>query len=91
LAIRHPSAIKRHRQSLKRAERNKAVRTHVRHAVRRLREIIAHKDAAAAESELRSVMRTLDKAVTKGVLHHNSAARSIARLSAQVAALKKAS
>lgn len=91
MAQRHPSAIKRHAQNLKRAKRNQVVRTHVRHIVRELRDTIARKDIAAAETQLRSVMKTVDKAVTKGVLHRNNAARRISRLSHQVAALKKAS
>ena len=91
MAQRHPSAIKRHTQSHKRATRKHVVRTHVRRVVRELRDTIARKDIAAAETQLRSVMKTVDKAVTKGVLHHNNAARRISRLSRQVAALKKAS
>jgi small subunit ribosomal protein S20 len=88
LAERHKSAIKRHRENVKRAARNQVVRTHVRHAVRELREVIARKDTATAETQLRTVMRTIHKAVTKGVLHRNNAARRIARLSRQVATLK---
>lgn len=80
--------MKRHRQSVKRAARNHVVRTHVRHAVRELRTVIAGKDSTAADTQLRTVMKTLGKAVTKGVLHRNNAARRIARLSRQVAALK---
>jgi len=90
LAQRHPSAVKRHRQNVKRQARNQVVRTRVRHAVRELREIIAKKDTATAETMLRDTMKTLDKAVTKGVLHRNNAARRISRLSQQVAALKSA-
>lgn len=88
MAQRHKSAIKRNTQSVKRAARNQVVRTHVRRVVRELRETIASKDVAAAESQLRSVMKTVDKAVTKGVFHRNNASRRIARLSRQVAALK---
>ena len=88
MAQRHKSAIKRHRQNVKRAARNQAERTQVRHAVRELREIIARKDTATAETELRSVVKTLNKAVTKGVLHRNNASRRISRLSRQVAGLK---
>jgi small subunit ribosomal protein S20 len=88
LAQRHKSAVKRHRQSVKRAERNQVVRTHVRHAVRELRETIGRKELESAQTQLRSVMKTIDKAVTKGVLHRNNAARRISRLSQQVAALK---
>ena len=88
LAQRHKSAIKRHRQNVKRAARNQVVRTHVRHAVRELRETIGRKDVEVARTQLRAVMKTLDKAVTKGVLHRNNASRRISRLSHQVAALK---
>ena len=90
MAQRHKSAIKRQRQNIKRQARNQVVRTRVRHAVRELREIIAKKDTATAETMLRDTMKTLDKAVTKGVLHRNNAARRISRLSQQVAALKSA-
>ena len=90
MAQRHPSAVKRHRQNVKRQARNQVVRTRVRHAVRELREVIAKKDSATAETMLRDTMKTLDKAVTKGVLHRNNAARRISRLSQQVAALKSA-
>jgi small subunit ribosomal protein S20 len=88
LAQRHKSAIKRHRQSVTRTARNQIVRTRVRHAVRELRETIAQKDAATANTQLLTVVKTLDKAVTKGVLHRNNAARRISRLSRQVAGLK---
>ncbi len=88
MAERHKSAIKRHTQSIKRTARNQVVRTHVRRVVRELRDTIASKDVAAAETQLRSVMKTVDKAVTKGVFHRNNAARRISRLSRQVAALK---
>ena len=88
MAQRHKSAVKRHRQSVKLAERNRVIRTHVRHSMRTLREAIGNKDTASAQSELRSTIQTLDKAVTQGVLHRNNAARRIARLSRQVAGLQ---
>ncbi len=88
MAQRHPSAIKRHRQSVTRHDRNQAIRTRVRHTIRDLREIIENQDVTAAESKLRSVMTTVEKVVTKGVLHRNTASRYISRLSHQVAALR---
>ena len=91
MAQRHKSAIKRHRQNVKRVARNQMVRTQVRHAVRSLRESIARKEVDTLETQLRAVMKTVNKAVTKGVLHRNNAARRIARLSRQVAASKQAS
>ena len=88
MAQRHKSAIKRHRQSVKHQARNLTIRTHVRHVVRELREVIEKKDVATAEAKLPSVMATVQKAATKGVLHRNSAARRVARLSQQIAALR---
>lgn len=84
---RHPSVIKRHKQSLVRAERNRAIRTRLRHAIRSLRETIAAQDATKAQDELRSVTKTIDKAATKGIIHRNNASRRIARLAQQVQAL----
>lgn len=91
MAQRHKSAVKRHGQNLKRAARNQVVQTQVRHAVRSLRECIAEKDTATVETRLRAAVRTLNKAVTKGVLHRNNASRRVSRLSRQVAALKATS
>ena len=83
----HPSAIKRHRQSLKRAARNQAIRSNVRTSVKSVRALVQSGDKAAAQVAFVQVQRALDKAVTKGVLHRNSASRRIARLSRHVAAL----
>jgi len=88
---RHPSAIKRHKQSLVRADRNRAIRTRLRHAIRSLRETIASQDATKAQEELRSVTKTIDKAATKGVIHRNAASRRIARLAHQVHSLAQPS
>jgi len=86
LPQRHPSAQKRHRQSLKKRERNRAVRTEMRHEIRKVREIVAKGDGAAAASELKSAMKIISKAASKGVIHRNTASRYIARLSKQIAA-----
>ncbi|HEY8515678.1 MAG TPA: 30S ribosomal protein S20 [Candidatus Binatia bacterium] len=83
----HPSAEKRHRQSVKRAARNQAIRSRVRTAVKKLRGTVAGGDAEQAKSMLPKVASTLDKAVSKGVLHKNAAARRISRLAKQVAKL----
>lgn len=83
----HPSAEKRHRQSVKRAARNQAVRSQVRTEVKKLRTTVAASDAGKAKEELPGVASVLDKAVSKGVLHKNNAARRISRLAKQVAKL----
>jgi len=83
----HPSAEKRHRQSVKRAARNQAVRSHLRTEVKKLRGLVGAADGEQAKGALRGVTSTLDKAVSKGVLHKNAAARRISRLAKQVAKL----
>ncbi|KQB85066.1 30S ribosomal protein S20 [Corynebacterium oculi] len=55
-------------------QRNKAVRSRVRTEIRKFRELVAEGDKAAAEKQLRTASRILDKAVSKGVLHRNNAA-----------------
>ena len=85
MAQRHPSAQKRHRQSLKKREHNRAMRTELRHEVRKVREVIAKGDGAAAATELRQAVKVISKAASKGVIHRNTASRYISRLSKQVA------
>jgi small subunit ribosomal protein S20 len=76
----HPSAEKRHRQSLKRRERNRAIKTHVHSAVKQATKAIDGADANDAQQELRQATRVLYKAAGKGALHRNTAARKVARL-----------
>ena len=58
----------------KRRVRNKSVRSATRTEIRKFREAVESGDKAAAEAQLRVASRKLDKAVTKGVFHRNSAA-----------------
>jgi small subunit ribosomal protein S20 len=84
----HPSALKRHRQSEKRRLRNRTVRTRLRHLVREVRTAVSTRDPDAAAKTLAHAVRALDKAVTKGVLHRNNAARRAARLARAVSQLQ---
>lgn len=83
----HASALKRHRQSEKRRVRNKALKTRLRHEVRSARELVDQK-AAAARDAVAAATRALDKAVSKGLIHRNTAARKISRLARAAHALK---
>ena len=58
----------------KRRQRNKSVRSATRTEIRKFREAVESGDKAAAEAQLRVASRKLDKAVTKGVFHRNTAA-----------------
>ena len=68
------SAIKRMRQGEKRRLRNRIVRTRMRTALKTARAAVATPGGEARGAVLRAI-RTLDKAVTKGVIHRNTAAR----------------
>ncbi|HSE94367.1 MAG TPA: 30S ribosomal protein S20 [Methylomirabilota bacterium] len=84
------SALKRMRQSEKRRARNMAVRSAVRTAVKTARTALETGPVADAQAVLARTIRTLDKAVTKGVLPKNTAARRKSRLARQLNALARA-
>jgi len=83
------SAIKRMRQAEARRQRNRSVRSKVRSAIKAAREAVAAPgpDAAAAVS---LAVQALDKAVTKGVVHRNTAARKKSALVRRLAAAPRA-
>ena len=81
----HRSAIKRHRQSLKRRDRNRQVRGGVRKAIKRTRMAVAAGDADKAQAYLQIAISRLDRAAFKGVLHKNNVARRKSRLARLVA------
>ncbi len=81
------SALKRVRQSEKHRVRNAAVRSSVRTAVKNTRAALTAGSVEEARADLARAIRLLDKAVTKGVLHKNAAARRKSRLTRQLNAL----
>ncbi len=83
----HTSAVKRHKQSIKRNARNRMVRTRIKNVVKTVRSAIKAEDKAAASAALVQAMSTLDKAATKKVVHWKKAARKISRLNKAVNAL----
>ena len=78
----HPSAEKRNRQRLVRAERNQAVRSSLRTAVKKARAAIAAGDATAAKGPVAAASIALAKAVSKGVVHARNASRTTSRIQA---------
>ena len=68
------SQIKRIRTNNKAQDRNKAYRSALRTAIRRFRDAVTSGDAAKIKSELKDASRSLDMAVSKGVIHANNAA-----------------
>ncbi|MFV0420702.1 30S ribosomal protein S20 [Oleidesulfovibrio sp.] len=80
----HKSAIKRHKQSVKRAARNRAVKTRIKNVIKSVRAAVTEKDKEQAQATLTEAMSVLDKASSKGVIHWKNAARKISRLSKAV-------
>jgi small subunit ribosomal protein S20 len=81
------SQIKRILTNAKANERNKAVKSEVKTAVRATRTAIAAGDKVAAEAALKNATKKLDKAVSKGVLHKNNAANRKSAIAKSVASL----
>lgn len=78
----HKSAEKRMRQNEKRKQINRSNRTRVRGSIKKLRVALESGDAKELLTLLPATVSTIDKAVQKGVLHKNTAARYKARLTA---------
>jgi small subunit ribosomal protein S20 len=81
------SNIKRIGTNLKAEERNKAVRSELKTAVRAVREASAAGDKTAAAAALANATRKLDKAVSKGVIHKNQAANRKSSIAQKVASI----
>jgi small subunit ribosomal protein S20 len=78
------SAKKRILTSAKKAEANKAVKTGVKTAVKKVRAAVEAGDKDAAVQALAAATSTIEKAETKGVLHKNTASRKVSRLATAV-------
>ncbi|MCX6449295.1 MAG: 30S ribosomal protein S20 [Actinobacteria bacterium] len=68
------SQIKRIRTNNKAQDRNKAYRSALRTSIRRFRDAITSGDTAKIKAEFTDASRSLDMAVSKGVIHANNAA-----------------
>ena len=78
------SAKKRVLVSRVRQERNKAIRSGVKTAMKKVFAAIEANDKAAAEAALKEATKTIEMAATKGVYHKNNAARKVSRLALAV-------
>jgi small subunit ribosomal protein S20 len=82
-----PQSKKRARQSEKRFDVNKARRSRIRTYLRKVEEALGAGNAEAAKDALRAAQPELARGVSRGVLHKNTAARKMSRLSARLKAL----
>jgi small subunit ribosomal protein S20 len=81
------SAEKAHRQSLKRREHNRELRSRLRTALKRIREAIQDNDLESANARLNDTFSLVDKMSNKGIIHKNTAGRYKSRI---VKGLRKA-
>lgn len=78
------SQKKRNRQTEKRHARNKAIRSELKTREKNVMAAAEAGNAAEAEELLRIAQKQIDMAITKGVMHANTAARSKSRLTHRV-------
>ena len=78
---RHPSAVKRHRQSVNRRVRNIETKSKLRTLIKKARQAIEDKNVDSISAHVRDVNKALNKAVSKGVIKPNTASRWLSRIS----------
>ncbi len=78
------SAKKRVLVSKANADRNKAIKSGVKTAIKKVTAAVAAGDKAAASAALVEATSVIDKATSKGVYHKNNASRKVSRLAASV-------
>jgi small subunit ribosomal protein S20 len=84
------SARKRIRQARTRTDRNHARKSRMRTFVRKVETAIASGDKTAAAEALRAAQPEMQRASGKGVVHPNTVARKLSRLSARIKAISPA-
>ena len=78
------SALRQHKQSEIRRQRNHAVKSELRTQMKKVLGAVEKKDAAGSKAALNEAYALLDRAVGKGVIHKNNADRHKSRLAARV-------
>lgn len=87
MALRHKSAIRQHRRSLRRRAVNQRNKSLMKTLIKKLREKIEAEDREAALALLPSVFKAIDRAVAKGTIKKNTGSRYKSRLSRQAQCL----
>ncbi len=83
----HASARKRVRRNDRRAEINTTRRSRIRTFIKQVEEAISSGDAKAAKVALAAAQPEMQRGAAKGIMHKNTMARKISRLSARIKAL----
>jgi small subunit ribosomal protein S20 len=80
----HKSAEKAHRQTIKRHDQNRQMRTRLRTALRAIRAAVDSGDTDAAKAALRDTFALVDKMAGKGIIHRNTAGRYKSRITRRI-------
>ena len=80
----HKSTIRRARQAERRHERNRSTINTVKTLIKKVQSAVAGKKTDEAKASLLEASSAIGKAVSKGVLHRNTASRRISRLALRV-------
>ncbi len=76
----HASALKAHRQSLRRKQKNRANRSSLRTALKRFSERLEAGQAQELKAALPELYATIDKGIQKKAISRNAAARQKSQL-----------
>ena len=87
----HKSAEKRNRRNARKGVVNGARRSRIRTYVKKVEAAIEAGDHDTAAAALRAAQPEMQRGVSRGVMHRNTVARKISRLSARIKALGAAS
>lgn len=80
MATRHASAVKAHRQTIKRTAHNRELRARLRTALKSIRAAIDAGSTADAKSALNRTFSIIDKMSGRGIIHDNAAGRYKSRI-----------
>ena len=86
MATRHASALKAHRQTIKRTAHNRSLRSKLRTTLKTIRAAIDAGDTAAATAAFNETVSVIDKMSGKGIIHDNAAGRYKSRIAKRLAA-----
>jgi small subunit ribosomal protein S20 len=80
VATRHASAVKAHRQTIKRHAHNRELRSRLRTALKSIRAAIDAGSTADAKAAISRTFSIIDKMSGKGIIHDNAAGRYKSRI-----------
>ncbi len=83
----HASAKKRVRRNERRAVINTTRRSRIRTFIKKVETAISEGNADNAKEALKAAQPEIHKGVSKGLMHKNTAARKLSRLSARIKAI----